>query len=134
MDTVRYASKMAQATYILTLRQDSYTASTGWSQLPVTDTASGKTSDLSTWFMSAGGGRAINKQLSINLAQEIAIAGFGLQRISTTAGLQYRFVQWPIMLRIQARYTNYRLTEQSPRTNLYAGQIGLGWQFKMKRK
>ncbi|PZF74795.1 hypothetical protein DN068_00945 [Taibaiella soli] len=134
MDTIRYASKMVQATYILTLKQDSYTASSGWSQMPVTDTATGKSFDLSTWFMSIGGGRAITSQLSVNLAEEIAIAGFGLQRMSTTAGLQYRFVKWPIMLRLQARYTNYRLTVQSPRTNLYAGQIGMGWQFKLKKR
>lgn len=135
MDSVAYSSRMAQAGYILTVRQDSYTLTTGWTSMPVSDTSIGvnNTVNLSTWFASVGGSKSLTPQVSVSLAEEIAIADFGLQRMSSSAGVQYRFARWPLALRMQLRYTNYKLTEQSQRTNLYAGQLGLNWQFKMKR-
>ncbi|XZF15212.1 hypothetical protein ACTHGU_03675 [Chitinophagaceae bacterium MMS25-I14] len=140
-DTVSYHTRMVQAGYMLSSKGDAYSINTGWNSVPLatmTDSTgavvSSSTKNTDTWFANISITRTLSKRVSINVGQDVAIAAFGLQRAATTGGVQYRLKQWPVSIRLQARYTNYRLAENTTRTNIYGGQAGVNWQFKMKRR
>lgn len=127
-DTQRYSSKMLQISYILSSKTGMFNVNAGWMQLPVYDMVLYVPSNSA--FLSINGATSINEKIDINLGEEVGIASFGLQRSSTTAGIGYEIKKLLLRLRLQSRYTNYKLASNSSSQNLFAGQIGINWDFK----
>jgi hypothetical protein len=134
MDTVKYSSRMAQASYIYAKGSNAYNINAGWQSLPLGANTDGTYSNASTWFVGTAVNKALTKQLSGSISEDIAWAKYGVQRTATTIGLNYRMDKLPVTLRLQARYTNYKATETAERRNLYAGMIGAAWRFKASMK
>lgn len=130
MDTVTYKSKTLQCNYIRTDKNNIINLSSGWMQMPVSDTTG--LAKGNTYFFSTNISRRLTEKLMLNLGQDISLAKFGLQRIATTVGCNYAFNKFPIAIRFSIRYTNYKLTEQESNVRMWYGQLGINWRFKGK--
>lgn len=127
-DTSSYEATTAQATYLYTSRPLLLNVAGGWMRQPSV-VPDGYGTDGS-WFVSATGSKSFEK-ISASLGQDVAVAAFGLQRLSTTASGAYTFEKQQLSLRLSLRYTRYRQDAVSPQASLYAGQIGASWRFKV---
>ncbi len=127
-DTLSYKSVTAQASYLYSDRSWMLGLNGGWMELP-TAVPTGYSTGSSV-YTSLSAARAFGR-VAANAAQDIAVAPFGLQRLSTTAGASYRFVKAPLTLRMTLRYTRYRQDGISSAGNLLAAQLGFGWRFSV---
>lgn len=131
-DSLHYTSATAQAGYSYTSMSNTLAANVGMMELP--EIPGSTYSNGRSWFVNVSGGRMLAKKVMVMLGQDVGVAVFGLQRLSTTAGGSYTMEKIPVTLRLTARYTSYRQTEDSSNESLWAGQLGMGWTFKIKKK
>ncbi len=129
VDTLSYQSHTLQASYIYTSTKLTFTANSGWSSQPYY-MPDGTMLTNSVVFGGVSGSKRITKQLMVNLGQEIAYAGFGLQRRATTLGLNYRFEKLPFTVYTQCRYAGIRANETTAVKNIWFGQLGMQCRFK----
>jgi hypothetical protein len=125
-DTASYHSVTAQAGYNYADRRWMAALTGGWMELPVV-APDGYVSG-SSWFVGATAARTFGK-VSVHAGQDLAVAPFGLQRLSTTGGASYHFTRTPVTLRCALRYSHYRVDAASASANLLAFQFGFGWRF-----
>lgn len=133
-DTIRYSSQMLQAAYIYNKGSDAYSVNTGWQSLPLAVNTDGNYSNTNTWMAGIAVNKSLGKQFSGSISEDVAFAAFGLQRMATAAGLSYRMEKQPLVIRLQVRYTNYKTSETAAHKNIYAGMVGVVWQFKTGMK
>ncbi len=129
VDTLSYQSHTLQASYIYTSTKLTFTANSGWSSQPYY-MPDGSMLTNSVVFGGVSGSKKITKQLMVNLGQELAYAGFGLQRRATTLGLNYRFEKLPFTVYSQCRYSGIRANETTVIKNIWYGQLGVQCRFK----
>ncbi len=129
VDTLSYQSHTLQASYIYTSTKLTFTANSGWSSQPYY-MPDGSMLTNSVVFGGVSGSKQITKQLMVNLGQELAYAGFGLQRRATTLGLNYRFEKLPFTVYTQCRYAGIRANETTVINNIWFGQLGVQCRFK----
>lgn len=129
VDTLSYQSHTLQASYIYTSTKLTFTANSGWSSQPYY-MPDGTMLTNSVVFGGVSGSKRVTKQLMVNLGQELAYAGFGLQRRTTTLGLNYRFEKLPFTLYTQCRYAGIRANETTVIKNIWFGQLGVQCRFK----
>lgn len=129
VDTLSYQSHTLQASYIYTSTKLTFTANSGWSSQPYY-MPDGSMLTNSVVFGGVSGSKRITKQLMVNLGQELAYAGFGLQRRATTLGLNYRFEKLPFTVYTQCRYAGIRANESTVIKNIWYGQLGVQCRFK----
>lgn len=127
-DTLIYRSVTAQAGYLYADKNWMASLNGGWMELPMA--APEGYSSGSSCFVSASGARAFGR-ITAHAAQDLALAPFGLQRLSTTAGAAYKLKTAPLSLRLTLRYTHYRQDAVSPAGSLLAAQLGFGWHFSV---
>lgn len=130
-DSLHYTSTTALAGYSYSTRGNTLAANVGMMEMPVLPGSvygNGR-----NWFVNASGGKTLGKVM-VMLGQDVGVAAYGLQRLSTTAGCSYNMEKIPLTLRLTARYTSYKQTEDSANESLWAGQMGMGWRFRVKKK
>ncbi|MBS1773936.1 MAG: hypothetical protein JST82_13845 [Bacteroidetes bacterium] len=128
MDTLTYKSQTIQAGYIYTDKTYTISNTAGWMKQPL-NSISGL-SYHSSVFTGASAGFKLNQQLTANIGQDIAVASYGIQRYTATAGMAYSFMKLPFRLHIQARYSSLHIDETVPSRHIWYGQIGINWRFK----
>ncbi len=128
VDTESYRTSTLQAGYVYMDKMNVGTANTGWLQQPGVSTGS----MVFSYFLNVGYSRNISKNISMNVGEDCAIAGYGLQRIAETVGGSYHFPKLPIILHAQFRYAVIKANELAERQHLIYGQIGMGWRFDTK--
>lgn len=131
-DTISYTSSMAQAGYMYTVPGLSLNVSLSKIGMPsgFTDSTGATSSYVSNISIS----KTIGKYVTVMLGPDLAVCRWGMQRISGTAGITFKFPNKPIMLRGMFRYSSYKLNETAVPLELYAGQFGVNWQFKAEKK
>jgi hypothetical protein len=130
MDTINYTSEILQTGYIYTHGNNAYNINAGWMSMPATVNEDGKYINIASWFISTALSKTLNKQINGSISEDIALVKYGLQRTATTLGVNYNMGKLPVTLRLQARYTNYKIAEETERKSLYAAMIGMTWRFK----
>ena len=120
LDTLDYSSTTAQLGYILTTESNVISVNGGWTSLH-----SNASVNIENYFIQTGISRRINEQITCNLGQDISLAQFGIQRTSTTLGGSYSIAKLPVTVRLQGRYTNFKLNEQALNQRLFAVQVGV---------
>lgn len=132
MDTVDYLSGTLQLGYYLNDKKYALQAVTGWTNQPVY-MAGGLKSQQDVVFFSIGGSRQLGKQLSCGIGEEIGVADFGLQRITTNINIRYRFMKLPITFYTVCRYSSIRANVQATSTEIWYGQIGVNCRLQTKQ-
>ncbi|MFA6152797.1 MAG: hypothetical protein WC716_15850 [Chitinophagaceae bacterium] len=131
-DTINYTSSTAQLGYMFTTPAISVNANVSRVQLP--ESFADGSGVISSYILGAGISKNIGKSLSVSLSPDVAFCDWGTQRISATAGMVWRMERKPLTWRLVFRYSNYKLSQAAVPMELYAGQLGLSWQFKTVRK
>ena len=126
-DSAQYISSTAQIGYVYTKPSMSLNVSLGRIELPVNFIDG--TGIVSSYITSAGFSTSIGKQLNVSIAPDISICSWGLQRISSSVGFNYKMNKMPIAFRMMLRYADYKLNQFSDPIRVYAGQLGMHWSF-----
>ena len=132
MDTVDYLSGTLQLGYYLNDKKYALQAVTGWTNQPVY-MAGGLKSQQDVVFFSIGGSRQLGKQLSCGIGEEIGVADYGLQRVTTNINIRYRFIKLPITFYTVCRYSSIRANVQATSTEIWYGQIGMNCRLQTKQ-
>lgn len=127
-DTLHYSASTAQASYNYTCPAISVNGSFSRIELPV-NFADG-TGMMSSYVLGAGIGKQISPSVHLSFNPDLSFCSWGIQRISSTLGVAYKFQNKPLAIRILLRYATYKTKQTDPTTGLYAGQLGINWQFK----
>lgn len=131
-DTISYNSNTAQLGYIYTCPAISLNASLSRVELPNNFTDG--TGIISSYITTIGVTKAIGKSWNVSLSPDLSVCTWGLQRYAGTAGVVYRMSNKPLTFRLMMRYSNYKLKQADVPLELYAGQMGMNWQFKAVKK
>lgn len=131
-DSTDYNSSTAQAGYTYTRKGMSLGATMGRIELPAG--FSSGTGLMSSYIFTTSITKTISPTLELSLSPEGSFCAWGLQRLSATTGIMYRFAHKPLQLRALLRISQYKLKETDTPAELYAGQLGLVWQFKLPKE
>ena len=131
-DTISYNSSTAQLGYIYTCPALSLNASLSRVELPNNFTDG--TGIISSYITTIGVTKAIGKLWNVSLSPDLSVCTWGIQRYAGTAGVVYRMSNKPLTFRLMMRYSNYKLKQADVPLELYAGQMGMNWQFKAVKK
>lgn len=131
-DTINYSSGIAQLGYIYAYKDLNLTLSLSKMDLPQ-NFADG-TGIISSYMTTAAFSKAIGKCLNVMLSPDIAFCDWGVQRKSGTVGVTFKVPKKPIQIRSTFRYSNYKLNEAAAPIELYAGNLGMNWQFELEKK
>ncbi len=133
MDTMRYGSATSQFSCIYTDRVKTLTANIGTMQISGSTVAvTPVTTPNNTEFVNTGINYILSKQLSVSEGQDISFAPFGICKYSFNCGTSYSPGKKAVMLKINLRYTNYKLNEADSWKQLYSGNLSMIYKFKKK--
>lgn len=131
-DTVQYSSSIAQLGYVYAHKDLNLTLSISKMDLPK-NFADG-TGMISSYMTTVAFSKTIGKYLNVMLSPDIAFCDWGVQRKSGTLGLTFKVPHKPIQIRSTFRYSNYKLNQAAEPLELYAGNLGINWQFELQQK
>ncbi|MDI9320989.1 MAG: hypothetical protein QM530_11050 [Phycisphaerales bacterium] len=131
-DSFSYSSSTAQLGYIYTCPAISVSAS--FSRIELPNNFADGSGIISSYISSLSVNKTFFKSLSVSLSPDMSNCTWGLQRISGTVGLVYRMNNKPLLFRTMFRYSKFKLNETAEAQELYAGQMGMNWQFKATKK
>ncbi|GAA4454341.1 hypothetical protein GCM10023092_16220 [Rurimicrobium arvi] len=126
-DTLQYVSATLQLGYVLSLPKFTMNASLGRIDQPA-NYASGD-GVMSSYTAMLGVQQPIGKQWNVNLGPSIAWTDWGVQRLATTAGVSWAMQAKPLTVRLQMRYSRYRMNATEASQELYVGQLGINYRF-----
>jgi hypothetical protein len=106
-DTVSYNSSTAQAGYTYTQTGLSLGATVGRIELPAG--FSSGTGLMSSYIFTSTITKRISPTVELSLSPEGSTCAWGLQRLSATTGINYRFPHKPLQLRLLLRGSQYKL-------------------------
>lgn len=89
---------------------------------------------ISSYMTTVAFSKTIAKYLNVMLSPDIAFCDWGVQRKSGTLGLTFKVPRKPIQIRTTFRYSNYKLNQAAEPQELYAGNLGMNWQFELQQK
>lgn len=130
-DTLRYHSTTLQANYIYSYTGISLNIGTGRLTLPVN--FNDGTGEQSSYIANIGLTKSVGKYVTVNISPDAAFTNWGIQRLSGTAGATFAFPRRLIAFRMALRYSGYRMKADDDPIEIFAGQVGMRWQFVPKR-
>lgn len=130
-DSISYKSSTLQAGYTYTARKLTVGLTAGYMEVPslTPEQATSGYIGGQSWFCNTTLSRSFQR-VSVQVGQELAMAPIGLQKIGLLAGGTYQLQKTPVLLRLAARYSRYRLQPGDPYGTLLAVQVGFGWRFR----
>jgi hypothetical protein len=131
-DTVNYSSSIAQLAYVYSNKDLNLTLSL--SKMDIPGNFADGTGMISSYMTTVAFSKAIGKYLNVMVSPDVAFCGWGVQRKSGTVGVTFKVPGKPIQIRSTFRYSNYKLNEAAVPLELYAGNLGMNWQFQLEKK
>lgn len=126
-DTFSYRSQTIQGSYLLSQPGVSFGATGGYIQLPVAMPAdAGLQTSYTVGVMAE---KALSRSVTVSAGEDLAFCNWGVQRLSLNAGVNWKMNRWPLTFRVLARQTEYRQSADGPKISLWAGQLGVNWEF-----
>ncbi len=127
-EEVSYNSTTIQATYMLSTVKDMFNLTLGWMEQP--GFLPGQTRNAGSYFGNVSYSRNLTETLTAMAGQDIAIAGYGLQRAATNAGITYSFKNKPLRLRFMGRYSGFRANEIAVNETIWSCILACNWQIR----
>lgn len=131
-DSFSYSSSTAQLGYIYTCPAISISAN--FSRIELPNNFADGSGIVSSYISSVTLNKTFFKSLSVSLSPDMSNCTWGLQRLSGTLGLVYRMSNKPLLFRTMFRYSKFKLNQTADAQELYAGQMGMNWQFQAIKK
>jgi hypothetical protein len=131
-DTVSYTMSMTQLGYLYTCKDLNLTLSL--SKMDVPGNFADGNGIVSSYMTTVACSKMVGKYLNVTVSPDLAFCAWGVQRQSGTLGLSFTVPNKPIQIRSAFRYSKYRLNEADVPIELYAGNLGLNWQFMLEKK
>lgn len=132
MDTVAYESSVIQWNTIYTHYSTMLALNLGYTRLHTDGIETTYPAFNNGWFANIMLGGNIRQHINLNGGIDLATSAIGLSRYGLHVGGNYSFKKFPVMLRANVRYSNYRLEVSDAWQPLYSGGLELAWRFNMK--
>lgn len=128
IEDLDYKSKTIQGSYVLSDKKNVVSLNVGWMSAPIV--AGVGSGELSSYIFNVSYSRSITEQFDAIGAQNLSIADFGVQRVTTTLGGVYTIKNKPLKIRLTASRTVFQINELTKKEKIWSCQIGCNWRLK----